>query len=448
MPKKDFDLVVLGAGSGGIAMAIRAARHGARVAIIEQGFLGGTCVNVGCVPKKAMWLAAELAEAQELAQDVGFRLTPGALDWSAFIARRDAYIANIHATYRQRLSDLRITLFEERGRLLDAHRIAAGAHELHALHVLVATGACPERAEVPGAELGIDSDDFFALRERPRRVAIVGSGYIAVELAGVLRALGSEVTLFARGERVLRSFDHEIGDALVDAMDARGIECAFSHKTISAHHDADGYALRFASGESRGGFDELIWAVGRKPNTSGIGLEQAGVDLDKNGFIITDVWQSTSAPNIHAVGDVTGRIALTPVAIAASRCLADRLFGGVSDARLDYDNIATVVFSHPPLGVIGLSEAAARERHGDAVKVYRSRFRPMLGALAQREEKTLMKLVCVGPDERVVGIHIIGAAADEILQGFAIAMKMGARKADFDATVAIHPTSAEELVLM
>jgi glutathione reductase (NADPH) len=448
MSERDFDLVVLGAGSGGIAMAIRAACHGARVAVLEPGALGGTCVNVGCVPKKAMWLAAELAEAQQVAREVGFDLTPGALDWEAFVTRRSSYIANIHVSYRRRLAELGITLFHERGHFLAANRIAAGKHELNAAHVMIATGARPQRLAIPGADLGIDSDGFFALRECPRRVAVVGSGYIAVELAGVLRALGAEVTQFARGDRLLRSFDHELGDALAHAMRARAIELAFAHNPVAASKEADGYSLQFASGDAANGFDALIWAIGRAPNTTELGLDRVGIALDAQGFIVTDEWQNTTAPNVYSVGDVTGRLALTPVAIAASRRLADRVFGAVADAKLDYANIATVVFSHPPIGTVGLSEEAARELHGDAVKVYRSSFRPMLAALVQREEKTLMKLVCVGSDERIVGIHILGAAADEILQGFTVALKMGARKADLDATVAIHPTSAEELVLM
>ena len=448
MSERDFDLVVLGAGSGGIAMAIRAARHGARVAVVEPGPLGGTCVNLGCVPKKAMWLAAELAEAQVLARDVGFDVTPGALDWEAFVTRRSSYIANIHVTYRRHFSEQGITLFHERGHFLGANRIAAGKHELNAAHVLVATGARPQRLAIPGADLGIDSDGFFALRECPRRVAVVGSGYIAVELAGVLRALGAEVTLFARGDRLLRSFDRELGGALADAMRERTIELVFSCNPLAASKEADGYALHFANGDVAKGLDALIWAIGREPNTAELGLDRAGIALDAQGFVITDEWQNTTAPNVYSVGDVTGRLALTPVAIAASRRLADRVFGGAPDAKLDYANVATVVFSHPPIGAVGLSEEAARELHGDAVKVYRSSFRPMLAALAQRDEKTLMKLVCVGAEERIVGIHMIGAAVDEIVQGFAVALKMGACKADLDATVAIHPTSAEELVLM
>ena len=448
MSARDFDLIVFGAGSGGIAMAIRAARHGAKVAVLEPGPLGGTCVNVGCVPKKAMWLAAELADAQQLAREVGFDVTPGALDWEAFVARRSSYIANIHVSYRRRFADLGISLICARGRLLAPNRVAAGAHELVTAHVLLATGARPQRLAFAGGDLGIDSDGFFALRACPRRVAVVGSSYIAVELAGVLRGLGSEVSLFARSGRLLRAFDRELGDVLAEAMRGQGIEVAFDHVPVGTSRDASGYSLRFSNGKVAGGFDELIWAIGRTPNTEDLAAQAAGIALDAQGFIVTDEAQNTTAPNVYAVGDVTGRLALTPVAIAASRQLADRIFGGKADAKLDYANIATVVFSHPPLATVGLSEALARDQHGDAVKVYRASFRPMLNALAQRETKTLMKLVCVGADERVVGIHLIGSAADEIVQGFAVALKMGARKADLDATVAIHPTSAEELVLM
>ena len=448
MSAHDFDLVVLGAGSGGIAMAIRAAGHGARVAVLEPGPLGGTCVNVGCVPKKAMWLASELAQAQQLAREVGFGLMPGALDWEAFVTRRTSYIANIHASYRRRFADLGITLVCERGRLLAAQRIAAGTRELRAAHVLIATGARPQRPAIPGGASGIDSDGFFGLRAQPRRVAIVGSGYVAVELAGVLHALGAEVGVFSRGARLLRSFDDDLGEALADTMRLRGIEVAFGRQPTAVAKDEEGYRLRFADGEDSRGHDELIWAIGRTPATAGLGLEAAGVALDQDGYVVTDEWQNTTAGHVYAVGDVTGRLALTPVAIAASRHLADRVFGGRDDAKLDYANIATVVFSHPPIGTVGLAERQARALHGDAVKVYRASFRPMLAALAQRDEKTLMKLVCVGADERVVGIHVFGAAADEIVQGFAVALKMGARKADLDATVAIYPTSAVELVLM
>ena len=448
MGERAFDLVVLGAGSGGIGCAIRAARHGARVALIEAGALGGTCVNVGCVPKKAMWLASELADSMRIARDVGFAVEPGALDWNLFVGRRDAYIDGIHASYRDRIDALGITLVAERGTLLAADRVAAGEHEFIARHVLVATGARPRRPEVPGAELGIDSNGFFDLRAAPKRIAIVGGGYIAVELAGVLHALGSHVDLFVRSQRVLPSFDRELGETLADAMRASGIGVHQRAQIDQARNSADGYALKLIGGAEHAGYDELMWATGRQPNTAGIGLAEIGVELDATGHIVTDEWQDTRVAGVHAVGDVTGRIALTPVAVAAGRRLADRLFGGDAHARLDYDDIPTVVFSHPPIASVGCSEDEARRRHGESVRVYRTRFRAMLCALGARERRTFMKIVCAGDDERVVGIHVFGSAADELLQGFAVAIKAGARKADFDATVAIHPTSAEELVLM
>lgn len=448
MNGREFDLIVLGAGSGGIATAVRAALHGARVAVIESGALGGTCVNVGCVPKKAMWLAAELAEAQQIAQEVGFAASPGALDWPEFVHRRQRYIENIHASYRQRFATVGVELVNGRGRFVAPHRVAVGTQEFSAPHVLVATGARPLRPPLPGAELGIDSNGFFELRAAPRRVAIVGGGYIAVELAGVLHALGAETSLFVRKGRLLRDFDHESTEVLVAAMRERGIDVRVRCQLDGVRREHDGYAIALGGGEVARGFDELIWATGRAANTAELGLAEIGVELDAQGHVVVDDWQDTRVAGVHAVGDVTGRLALTPVAVAAGRRLADRLFGGKLDAKLDYDNVPTVVFAHPPLATVGLSEQEARRRHGDSVRVYRTRFRPMLSALAGQERRTFMKLVCVGADERVVGIHLVGAAVDEMLQGFAVALKAGARKADFDATVAIHPTASEELVLM
>ena len=448
MSKHTHDLIVIGAGSGGIAGAIRAARHGARVAILEPAALGGTCVNVGCVPKKAMWLAAELAEAQALAVELGFASTPGSLDWPNFVARRQAYIDGIHNSYRTRFNELGIEWLPERATLLGHGAVQAGDRVLHGRTILIATGGRSERIDIPGGDLGIDSDGFFDLRSAPRKVAVIGSGYIAVELSGVLRALGSQVVVFVRSDRVLRRFDEDISTELAAAMTRRGIRVEFGHRLDRVVEAADGLRIHCRSGAEDGGFDCLLWATGRVPNVENLGLAAAGVALDQRGFIAVDRWQATSAEGVFAVGDVTGAAALTPVAIAAARRLMDRLFAGREDRRMDFENIPTVVFSHPPIGTVGLTEAEARERHGDAVKVYRSRFRPMLGALAGHQERTLMKLVCIGSDEQVVGIHMIGPACDEILQGFAVAVKMGARKRDFDDTVAIHPTASEELVLM
>jgi glutathione reductase (NADPH) len=448
MAARSFDLVVLGGGSGGIATAVRAALHGARVAMLEPGAIGGTCVNVGCVPKKAMWLASELAEAQKLAHGVGFAGTPGALDWPAFVQRRDTYIENIHASYRARFAAVGVESIAEYGRFLAPDRIAAGSDELVARHIVIATGSRPQRPSIPGAELGIDSNGFFDLRAAPRRVAIVGGGYIAAELAGVLRGLGSEVSLFVRKRRLLADFDEELVEELALRMKADGIDLRRRQHVDGVARRDDGYALTLGTGEVLTGFDELIWATGRRANTEDLGLADIGVGLDADGNVVADDWQDTRVAGVHALGDVTGRLALTPVAVAAGRRLADRLFGGKADAKLDYRDVPTVVFSHPPLATVGCSEEEARRRYGDSVRVFRTRFRPMRAALAGSDKRTFMKLICTGDDERIVGIHVLGLAADEMLQGFAVALKAGARKADFDATVAIHPTSSEELVLM
>ncbi len=325
---RQFDLIVIGAGSGGIAAAIRAARHGARVAVLEPSALGGTCVNVGCVPKKAMWLAGELAEAQALAAELGFANQPAALDWSAYVERREHYIRNIHASYRQRFDSLAITLIPERARLLGDGRVGTDTQTLRADNILIATGGRAERLAIPGGALGIDSNGFFDLRAAPRKVAIIGSGYIAVELGGVLRALGSEVSLFVRTDRVLRTFDADISDALAAAMTRRGIKIELRHQLDRVSEDAGGYRIHCRSGLEDAGFDALLWAVGRVPNTTGLGLEAAGVRLDARGFIAVDEWQATSAAHVFAVGDVTPAPALAPVAGARARAVMVRVVGG------------------------------------------------------------------------------------------------------------------------
>ena len=450
--RRDFDLIVIGAGSGGLAAAFRARTHGARVALLAEGPLGGTCVNVGCVPKKAMWLAAELAHRIELARELGFALpeAPPVLDWPTFIAHRQRYITNIHASYQQRLDAAGIAVLPQRGRLLSADTVeCADGVRLHAPQILIATGGHPSRPAIPGAELGIDSDGFFRLSAAPARVAIVGAGYISVELAGVLQALGSRVEIFVRKRRLLESFDEDLTTQLVEDQRQHGIHTRFGFELQSLRAEVDGtVVLRDIAGNETDAFDTVILATGRSPASDDLGLERIGVACDPRGHIIVDAMQRTSIAGIHAVGDVTQNMPLTPVAIAAGRRLMDRLVGGKPDAALDFEGIATVVFAHPPIGKVGLTESEARRRHGDAVRIYRAGFRPMLHALADSPQRSLFKLVCVGEDERVVGIHLLGEGADEILQGFAVAMKRGLCKRDLDDTVAIHPTSAEELVLM
>ncbi len=447
----DYDLIVLGGGSGGLAAAFRAAQHGQRVAMLEPGELGGTCVNVGCVPKKAMWLAADLAGRIGMAAAMGFDVpVRPALDWKELVVHRQAYIANIHASYLKRLDENKVVRVPRRGRLVDAHTVeCSDGVRISATHILIATGAHPQRPDIPGAELGAVSDDFFNLCSAPARVAIVGGGYIAVELAGLLQALGSKVTLLVRGSRLLERFDAELTAQLADNLRHQGVQVHFDYRLreLRRDGDGDGVVAYGHDGPHEAAFDQLFFATGRRGNSAGLGLEALGIGVGDKGEVEVDDGQTTAVPSVHAVGDIAGKVGLTPVAIAAARKLMDRLFGGNPKAKMDYENVASVVFSHPALGAVGLSEEEAREKHGD-VRVYRSNFRPMLQALSDGTQRSLFKLVCVGEEERVVGVHLLGESADEILQGFALAVKMGVTKAQFDDTVAIHPTSAEEVVLM
>lgn len=446
--KPGYDLLVLGGGSGGIAAARRAAQHGARVALIEAGRLGGTCVNVGCVPKKLMWHAAHIAETLHDAAGYGFELAGYRHDWQRLRTRREAYIARLNGIYRDNLLGSGVTLVEGYGRLRSAREIEVGGRVLSAARLLVATGNRAQRPPIPGAELGLDSDGFFALEHCPRRVVVVGSSYIAVELAGVLQGLGAAVTLLVRGPRLLGGFDAMLGDGLLEAMTAQGIEVRLGRQVARLARRGEALVATLDDGSALD-HDCLLWATGRRANSDHCGLAEAGIALDAQGHVCVDDWQATNVDGVFAVGDVTGRAALTPVAIAAGRRLADRLWGGQPERRLDYANIPTVVFSHPPAGTVGLSEAEARRQHGDAqVKVYETRFKALYYGVLDAKRETRMKLVCVGADERIVGLHAIGDGVDELLQGFAVAVRMGARKRDLDDTVAIHPTSAEELVTM
>jgi len=446
---KHYDLIAIGAGSGGLSVAERGALHGKCCAVIESGPLGGTCVNVGCVPKKVMWFGASLAHALDDAAGYGFTLHGHDFDWSRLKAARDGYVGGINDWYGNYLADSGIDLLRGTARLIDARTVEIEGAVYSADHVVIATGGEPMVPDLPGAEHGITSDGFFALETQPKRVAIAGSGYIAVELAGLLNGLGSEVTLLLRREQLLGAFDPMLRDTLLESMVDAGINILSSTQTHEVRRHQDGTLnLITGKGQALGGFDSLIWAIGRRPRSTGLGLEAAAIDTDPRGFIPTDDFQNTNVPGVYALGDVTGRPALTPVAIAAGRRLADRLFGGQPERHLDYSLIPTVVFSHPPIGTVGLTEEQARAEHGDAVKIYQTRFTAMYHALAPHSVATAMKLVCIGAQEKVVGCHIIGPGADEMLQGFAVAMRMGATKRDFDDTIAIHPTSAEELVTM
>lgn len=446
----DYDLVVIGAGSGGLAAVQRAASYGAHCAVIEHGKLGGTCVNVGCVPKKVMWFGASVAHTlHHDAEDYGFDVQAKGFSWSKLKAARDAYVGGINGRYAESLAKGGIDEIAGVAQLTSATDVVVNGRSLRAEHIIIACGGRPTVPDVPGAHLGITSDGFFELEDCPSKVAVVGSGYIAVELSGMFRALGADVSMLIRKQHLLRPFDSMLREILTEEMLADGIELN-PDTQITEVTQADEKSLTLQCGEDKKleGIDVLLWAIGREPNTEDLGLEAAGVEMDKRGFIPVDDYQNTNVGNIYAVGDVTGKFPLTPVAVAAGRRLADRIFGGMKDRKLLYESIATVVFSHPPIGTIGMSEEEAREVHGEDVTVYRAVFKPMYYAFSRHPRKTAMKLVTIGAEERIVGCHVIGAGADEMMQGFAVAIRMGATKADFDDTVAIHPTSAEELVTM
>jgi len=445
----DFDLAVIGGGSGGLACARRAAAYGARAVVVEAGRLGGTCVNVGCVPKKVMWNAAHVAESLRDASDYGFQLDLTGFDWPAVKKKRDAYIERLNGIYERNLANDKVELVRGFARLTGPHTMEVGGRTISARHLVIATGGRPMVPPVSGAELGITSDGFFQLETMPRRVIMVGSGYISVELGGIFAALGAKVTMVIRGETVLRSFDAMLGAGVMKAMRDEGVEVVTNGFPQSLGRTASGeLELVLTNGKRLPAADCVVWAIGRAPLVEGLGLEAAGVKLDANGFIGTGKYQGTNVDCIYAIGDVTGRAQLTPVAIAAGRRLSDRIFNGQSDRYLDYDNIPTVIFSHPPVGTVGLSEAEARTRYGDDVEVFLSGFVPMYHAMTTRKVRAEMKLVTAGDKRRIVGAHVVGWGADEMLQGFAIAVRMGATKQDFDDTVAIHPTSAEEFVTM
>ena len=450
MTETHFDFLAIGGGSGGIASAIRAASYGARAAVVEHGRLGGTCVNVGCVPKKLMWYAASLGHALDDYAGYGFRVSREGFSWPVLRRARDAYVARLNGIYARNLQAAGVSRYEGTARFVGPRTVEAGGARLSADHVVIATGGVPMVPHTPGAELGITSDGFFELGERPRKAVVAGSGYVAVELAGVLRALGSEVVMVLRRDRVLRAFDEMLGAELMAALQADGIEIrtGATLEGVERGERRGALTVQVSGGVPINGVDTVLWAVGRKPNVASLDLAAAGVETAPDGAVVVDEFQRTGAEGVYAIGDVTGRAPLTPVAIAAGRRLADRLFGGQADRRLDYDCIPTVVFTHPPIGTVGMTEAQARAGHGDAVRVYGTRFNSMYHAFSDHPRKTAMKLVTVGEDERVVGCHVIGEGADEMMQGFAVAVRMGARKRDLDDTVAIHPTSAEELVTM
>ena len=447
---KEYDYIVIGGGSGGIASANRAAMHGAKVILFEGKEVGGTCVNVGCVPKKVMWYGAQVAETlHRYAGEYGFDVTLNKFDFATLKANRQAYIDRIHGSYERGFDNNGVERVYEYARFVDPHTVEVAGERYTAPHILIATGGHALYPNIPGSEYGITSDGFFELDEVPKRTAVIGAGYIAVEVAGVLNALGSDTHLFVRKDRPLRTFDKDIVDVLVDEM-------AKSGPTLHTHANAkevvknadDSLTISFDNGETIT-VDCLIWAIGRAANTSGFGLEKTGVELTERGNIYSDAFENTSVPGIYALGDVTGKLDLTPVAVKAGRQLSERLFNNKADAKLDYTDVATVVFSHPVIGSVGLTEEKAIAKYGaENIKVYKSSFTPMYTALGNNRQPSTMKLVTLGEDEKIIGLHGIGYGVDEMIQGFSVAIKMGATKADFDNTVAIHPTGSEEFVTM
>ncbi|MBS7456456.1 glutathione-disulfide reductase [Coralloluteibacterium stylophorae] len=448
MSQAQYDLVVIGAGSGGMATAQRAAAHGARVAMVESGPVGGTCIHSGCVPKKATWLAAQLAYAQDIGREYGFPVKPTKIDWGAFVERRDAFIAGIERRYRERFASAGVEIIAAEGRIVGPGRVRAGERELGARHILVATGSRPVVPDIDGADLGETSDDFFGWQAQPRRVALIGGGYISVELAGMLCALGTEVTLFAREQQLLEKFDAESADFLASRMRGERIDVRCGVDVTSLVRDGAKLTVECREGGTKAGFDRVLWAVGRAPRTRGIGLESVGVKTDGRGRIEVDDEFDTSAAHVHALGDCSTLRPLTPVAVACGRRLADRLFATGEPVPVDLGLIPSVVFGHPPLASVGLSEAQARARHGDGITIHRGRFRALRTALGGRDCESFVKLICTGDDERVIGLHMVGENTDEVLQGFAVAMRCGATKRDFDATIAVHPSTGEEVVTL
>ena len=460
--QKECDYLVLGGGSGGLASARKASgMYGAKVIAVEVNRLGGTCVNVGCVPKKITWYAASIAETIKDSKKYGFSVEENApFDWSMFKQKRDAYVKRLNGIYEKNLLNDKVEYLHGLATFIDPHRVKVTLDDdtqvdIKAKKILVAVGGHPDIPDIEGAEHGITSDGFFELDKQPKKVAVVGAGYIAVELAGMFHALGTETHLFIRHDKFLRTFDPIVQEKVVAEYERQGIH-VHKNSGVQKVTDIGNFTkhIEYKEGDSTGSVDVdcLLWAIGRSPELEKLNIEVTGVKLNEKKHLITDDYQNTNIEHIYALGDACDRgYELTPVAIAAGRKLSDRLFGGVKDAKLEYSNIPSVVFSHPTVGSIGLTEPEAREKYGDEnIRIYTSNFTAMFYSMFEPEEKgpTSYKIVCTGKEEKIVGLHILGVGSDEMMQGFGVAIKMGATKKDFDSCVAIHPTSAEELVTM
>lgn len=447
MAQFDCDYFVIGGGSGGVRSSRIAAGFGARVMIAEDHRFGGTCVIRGCVPKKLLAYAAHFSEDFEDAAGYGWTVGESTFSWATLIANKDREIARLEGIYRNLLRNAKVELVDGRARVIDPNTVDVDGRTITARHICVATGGWPNMPSVPGIEHAISSNEAFELTTLPARVLVVGGGYIAVEFAGIFRGLGSAVTISYRGEQILRGFDHDVRAHLAKEVVKKGIDLRLASEIVRIEKLADAtLAVDFADGTGAL-VDAVMYATGRVPNTRGLGLEGAGVRLGPGGEVIVDAYGHTNVPSIHAVGDVTHRIALTPVAIREGQALATTLFGGGAPVPADHRAVPSAVFSHPPVGVAGLTEEEALAEHGE-IEVYRTEFKPMKHTLSGRDERTLMKLVVVRASQQVVGAHMVGADAPEIIQGIGIAVKAGLTKAQFDMTVGIHPTAAEEFVTL
>ena len=447
---REYDIIAIGGGSGGSATMNRAAMHGAKAAVIEGNIIGGTCVNVGCVPKKVMWYGAQVSETlKNYAADYGYTIGETSFDFKTLRKNREAYIERSRQAFSNNFNRNGVDYIEGYARFVDKNTVEVNGEHIRAKHIVIATGSYAFIPNVPGSELGGTSDDVFAWEELPESVSIIGAGYIAVELAGVLHALGVKTDLFVRKGGPLRCFDQGIVEVLVEEMKKNG-QPLHTHKVPQKLEKLDNgdIQIHFEDGTTHTS-QKVIWAVGRKANVQQLNLEAAGVKLTERGFIQVDEYQNTTTPGIYALGDVSGEKELTPVAVKAGRTLSERLFNGKTDAKMDYELIPTVVFSHPAIGSIGLSQEQAEAKYGaENIKVYESNFAGMYSAITVHRQMTKLKLITLGEEEKIIGLHGIGEGVDEMIQGFAVALKMGATKADFDATVAIHPTASEEFVTM
>ena len=447
MASPEFDLFVIGAGSGGVRAARMAARHGVRVAVADDAPLGGTCVNLGCIPKKLYSFASHYAESFEEAHGYGWSVGASSFDWATLKARRAAEISRLNAIYGQLLEGAGARILRGRARIFGPNEVEVSGERFRAEHIVVATGGWPVPPDVPGGELAISSNEIFDLARFPKRLVVVGGGYIACEFASIFNGLGAEVTQLCRREQILRGFDADIRAFITTEMGKRGVNIRTGMKVASLESGGAGAPIRVTLADGDVIYaDSVLYATGRAPNVAGLGLETVGVALDLNGAVIVDERYRTNVPGVYAIGDVIDRVQLTPVALAEAMALIDDLFGGV-ERHVDYLHIPTAVFTHPNIGTIGLSEEDARARF-TKIRVYRTDFKPLRHTLSMSTERTLMKLVVDDASDRVVGLHMVGADAGETIQGFAVAMKAGATKAVFDATLGIHPTAAEEFVTM